>query len=108
MSGRILDRSNYSSKTLETFEIISAYYVDIYYNYLYTEAKKMKISGSIASITEGYKHTLCAILIILIDIRLFRQIVYFMLPGLLYLMYCNRLLIKLILILIYLVILMIN
>lgn len=60
MSDRIFDRKNYSSKTLENFEIMSAYYVDIFYNHLYTEAKKLKATGSVASITEGYKHTLNA------------------------------------------------
>jgi len=60
METRILDRSNYSTKTIDNFEIISAYYVDIFYNHLYNEAKKLKISGSACSITEGYKHTLNA------------------------------------------------
>ena len=59
---RILDKANYSKKTLDTYEIIAAYFVDIYYNHLYLEAKKMRTDGSVTSITEGYKHTLNAYL----------------------------------------------
>jgi hypothetical protein len=62
MPDRLFDRNNYSSKTMENFEIISAYYVDIFYNHLYIEAKKLKANGSVSSITEGYKHTLNAFL----------------------------------------------
>ena len=62
MDTRILDRQNYSPKTMENFEIMSAYYIDIFYNHLYNEAKKLKVSGSVSSITEGYKHTLNAFL----------------------------------------------
>lgn len=57
-NGRLLDKSNYSRKTIETFEIIAAYYIDLYYNHLYLEAKKLKVDGSVKSITEGYKHVL--------------------------------------------------
>lgn len=57
---RILDRSQYSKKTLDTFEIISSYFVDIYINHLYLEAKKFKTDKRVKSITEGYKHTLNA------------------------------------------------
>lgn len=56
----MFDRSNYSNKTIEIYEIMSAYYVDIFYNHLYTEANKLKINGNVSSITEGYKHTLNA------------------------------------------------
>lgn len=62
MSDRLFDRNNYSSKTLENFEIMSAYYVDIFYNHLYIEAKKLKAHSSVSSITDGYKHTLNAFL----------------------------------------------
>jgi hypothetical protein len=41
---------------------MSAYYCDIFYNHLYIEAKKYKALGTVASITEGYKHTLNAFL----------------------------------------------
>lgn len=58
MSNRIFDRSNYSKKTLDTYEVISAYYVDMYYNHIYLEAKKMRTEKSVSSITDGYKHIL--------------------------------------------------
>ena len=54
---RILDRSNYSAKTISTYSIMGAYMVDIYYNYIYAEAVKLKNSRKFASITEGYKHS---------------------------------------------------
>ena len=70
---RILDRHNYSPKTLEVYEIMSAYYVDIFYNHLYTEAKKLKSGGSVSSITEGYKHTLNAFLKSLSSPKLYKK-----------------------------------
>jgi hypothetical protein len=70
---KILDRSNYLPKTIENFEIISAYYCDIFYNHLYTEAKKYKTNGTVASITEGYKHTLNAFLKGLDNPRLYKK-----------------------------------
>ena len=54
---RLLDRSSYSSRTLSTFEIISSYFVDFYYNGLYNEAVKFKESGKVENITQGYRHT---------------------------------------------------
>ena len=57
-NNRVLDRQNYSSKTLSLFSIISGYVVDIYYNHLYNEAKKFKASGHVPSVTEGYRHAL--------------------------------------------------
>lgn len=60
MSKRIFDRNSYSQKTIVTFEILAAYFVDIYYNHLYIEAKKQKIEKSVSSITDGYKHALNA------------------------------------------------
>ena len=73
MENRILDRRNYSTKTMENFEIMSAYYVDIFYNHLYTEAKKLKVNGSVASVTEGYKHTLNAFLKGLTNPKLYKK-----------------------------------
>ena len=58
----IFDRSSYSKKTLDTFEIITAYFVDIFYNHLFLEAKKLRTNKSVDSITEGYKHALNAFL----------------------------------------------
>jgi hypothetical protein len=62
MNTRILDRRSYDITTLNVFEVLSSYYVDIYYNHLYLEAKKAKASGTVSSITEGYKMTLDAFL----------------------------------------------
>jgi hypothetical protein len=73
MSDRLFDRTQYSPKTLETFEIMSAYYVDIFYNHLYTEAKKIKANGSVPSVTEGYKHTLNAFLKSLENPKLYKK-----------------------------------
>lgn len=73
MSSGILNRENYSQKTLETFEIMGAYYVDIFYNHLYNEARKLKASGNVVSITEGYKHTLNAFLQSLSNPKLYKK-----------------------------------
>ena len=73
MENRILDRSNYSQKTMENFEIMSAYYIDIFYNHLYNEAKKLKAGGTVSSITEGYKHTLNAFLKSLSNPNLYKK-----------------------------------
>ncbi len=60
MNNRIFDRNSYSKKTIETFEILAAYFVDVYYNHLYIEAKVFKTSQKTSNITEGYKHALNA------------------------------------------------
>jgi hypothetical protein len=70
---RIFDKRNYSQKTIETYEIMSAYYVDIFYNHLYTEAKKMKAAGNVVSVTEGYKHALNAFLKSLNNPKLYKK-----------------------------------
>lgn len=64
MSSRqgILDRNKYSPRTISTYQVISAYVVNVYYNLLYAEAIKLKNAGSVSSITEGYKHTVFAFL----------------------------------------------
>ncbi len=59
---RILDRNSYSKRTLDTFEVIGSYFVDIYYNHLYIEAKKLRSDNSVNNVTEGYKHGLNAYL----------------------------------------------
>lgn len=58
----MFDKSTYSKNTLDIFEVISSYFVDIYYNHLYLEAKKEKINNNVSCITEGYKHALNAFL----------------------------------------------
>lgn len=70
---RILDRNNYSNKTLEIYEILGSYYIDIFYNHLYIEAKKLKANGNVSSITEGYKHTLNAFLKGLSNPKLYKK-----------------------------------
>ena len=62
MSENFLERKNYSTRTLNTYELLGSYFVDLYYNHLYQEAHKFKNSGKVASITEGYKHAVIAFL----------------------------------------------
>jgi hypothetical protein len=73
MDERMFDRKNYPQKTLENFEIMSAYYVDLFYNHLYIEAKKYKANGTVPSITEGYQHTLNAFLRSLSNPKLYKK-----------------------------------
>lgn len=58
MSGRFLDKSSYSRTTLNTYEVLAAYYIDIYYNHLYIEAKNLRTKGHSQNVAEGYKHAL--------------------------------------------------
>jgi predicted nuclease with TOPRIM domain len=58
----IFDRTRYNKKTIETFEILAAYFVDIYYNHLYIEGKNLWTNKNSPNITEGYKHALNAFL----------------------------------------------
>lgn len=69
----MLDREIYSHKTIEIYEIMSAYYIDIFYNHLYSEANKLKINGNVSSITEGYKHTLNAFIKSLANPKLYKK-----------------------------------
>jgi hypothetical protein len=59
---KLFDRSAYSQTTISIYQIVGAYYVDIYYNHLYAEAIKFKTAGSVPSITEGYRHAVYAFL----------------------------------------------
>jgi hypothetical protein len=59
---RLFDRSSLSQRTMSVFQIIGAYFVDIYYNHLYVEATKFKKEGKVTSITEGYRHATYAFL----------------------------------------------
>jgi hypothetical protein len=47
--------TNYFDKTVDTFEILGCYVVDVFYNHLYDKAKTLHVSGKCASVTEGYK-----------------------------------------------------
>lgn len=69
----IYDKKNYSAKTIETYEILAAYFVDIFYNHLYNEATKLKINNTCASITEGYKHALNAFIKGLNNAKLYKK-----------------------------------
>ncbi len=59
---KLFDRSSYSSTTISTYQIVGAYFVDVYYNHLYTEAIKFKTDGKVVSVTEGYRHATFAFL----------------------------------------------
>jgi hypothetical protein len=75
MPNHILDRHHYNAKTIETFEIISAYFVDIFYNHLYLEAVKKKSTNQQSSITDGYKYALHAYLESLKNPKLYRKLI---------------------------------
>lgn len=47
--------NKYSKRTISTFEIIGSFVVDVYYNHLYHEAKKLHAFGKVESTTDGYK-----------------------------------------------------
>lgn len=50
----------YGRETIITMEIMSNYFVDIFYNELYAAAKQRKASGESPTVTDGYKHALQA------------------------------------------------
>lgn len=56
----IFDRKNFSDRTLNVFELLGAYFTEIFYYSLYHEAEKSKASGEVKSITDGYKNALSA------------------------------------------------
>ena len=53
-------RENYSRRVQSILEIISAYFVDLYYNHFYSEAVFQKTKGKVDSVTDGYKHAVKA------------------------------------------------
>lgn len=55
-----INKNSYSARTLSTFNLISSYIVDIYYNHLYIEAKKARDEGKTTSISDGYR--MCCLL----------------------------------------------
>ncbi len=69
----LFDRSEYPQSALDTFEVIAAYYVDIYYNHLFLEAKNMKSCGTVSKVVEGYKHALSAFLQSFDNARLYKK-----------------------------------
>lgn len=72
---RMLDRRQYDPKMITNIEIMTAYFIDLFYNHLYFEGKKLKVNGSVASITEGYKHALNAFIKSLTNARLYKKAV---------------------------------
>lgn len=65
----ILDRNSYSATTLSVMEILAAYMTDLYYNHLYIEAIKFKNNKVVASITEGYLHSINTFVNAIADIK---------------------------------------
>ena len=57
-----MDRKNYNKKTISTFEIIAAYFVDVFYNHLYLNAKKSHTlrPSENGSLTDAYKIAIVA------------------------------------------------
>ena len=70
----LIDLSNYNSETLNNLEIVSSFFVDIFYNHLYLEGKKLKLNNETQSVTEGYKLALKIYLSSLNDIEKYKQI----------------------------------
>jgi hypothetical protein len=75
MSSHILDRHQYDPKMITNIEVMAAYFVDLFYNHLYFEGKKLKINGSVPSVTEGYKHALNAFIKSLGNAKLYKKAV---------------------------------
>jgi hypothetical protein len=53
---RLFDRSKYLPRTISVYQIVGAYFIDVYYNHFYTEAVKFRNAGQVPNITEGYRH----------------------------------------------------
>ena len=54
-NSRLFDRSSYSDTTISVYNIISSYFVHIYYNTLYQTAVSLKAKGVVPNITLGYR-----------------------------------------------------
>ena len=52
----MLNKNKYSKRTLSTFEIVGAYFVNYYVDDLYQHAKMANHKGEYSSITEAYKY----------------------------------------------------
>lgn len=72
---RILDRSQYDPRMITNIEIMTAYFVDIFYNHLYFEGKKLKANNNVSSVTDGYKHALNAFIKSLSNPKLYKKAV---------------------------------
>ena len=72
---RMLDRNQYDPRMITNIEIMTAYFIDIFYNHLYFEGKKLKANGNVVSVTEGYKHALNAFIKSLSNPKLYKKAV---------------------------------
>ena len=62
INGRMFDKNAYSSDTLKTLSFISAYFIELFYNDLYTQAERYYRNKQTATITDGYLASLDAFL----------------------------------------------
>lgn len=62
IDGHMIDKNAYSTETLNTFSFISAYFIDLFYNHLYTQAIRFHRNQQVATVTDGYKASLDAYL----------------------------------------------
>jgi len=67
--------SKYTQSTLSKFDIIGSYFVNLYYNEFYTKSKTLKLNGTCANLTDGYKNILCSYLDFSKKPEFFKQIV---------------------------------
>lgn len=68
-------KESYSKRAISTIEIVSSYFVNIYYNCLYQEAKRLHIDSRVESVTNGYKHAIKAYINSFDNPDLYRKIV---------------------------------
>jgi hypothetical protein len=59
---KVLERHHYSDRTLSVFQVVAAYFTNIYYNHLYIEAQKAKAEGQWDTVTLSYRHACNAFL----------------------------------------------
>ena len=64
-----------SKRAISTIEIVSSYFVNIYYNCLYQEGKKFHIDSRVDSVTSGYKHAIKAYINSFDNPDLYRKII---------------------------------
>lgn len=51
-------KQHYDTKTLAVFDIVGTYFVDVFYNHLYTRAAEMVKKGAKQNITDAYKENI--------------------------------------------------
>ena len=62
INGRMIAKNAYSHDTLKTFSFISAYFIELFYNDLYTQAERYFRNKQTTTITDGYLASLDAFL----------------------------------------------